>query len=35
MNIISPKYLMEIVQNINDKLYELYKSYEDVETYWQ
>lgn len=29
---------MEIVQNINDKLYELYKSYEDVETYvekWQ
>lgn len=38
MNIISPKYLMKIVQNINDKLYELYKSYEDVESYiekWQ
>lgn len=37
-NKISPKYQMEIIQNINDKLYELYKSYEDVENYiekWQ
>ena len=37
-NKISPKYQMGIIQDINDKLYELYKSYEDVENYiekWQ
>lgn len=37
-NKISPKYQMGIVQDINDRLYELYKSYEDVENYiekWQ
>lgn len=33
MDKISPKYQMRIVQNINDKLYELFKSYEDVEAY--
>lgn len=33
MKTISPKYQMEIVQNINDKLYELFKSYDDVESY--
>lgn len=29
---------MNIIQNINDKLYELFKSYDDVEAYvckWQ
>ena len=30
MNDISPRYLMSIVQNINDRLFELYKVYEDV-----
>ena len=30
-NQISPKYQMNIIQNINDKLYELFKSYDDVE----
>ena len=30
-NKISPKYQMSIIQNINDQLFELYKSYEDVE----
>ena len=37
-NQISPKYQMNIIQNINDKLYELFKSYDDVEAYvckWQ
>ena len=29
MDKISPKYQMKIVQNINDKLYELFKSYDD------
>ena len=33
MDKISPKYQMKVVQDINDKLYELFKSYEDVETY--
>ncbi|WP_289074539.1 abortive infection family protein [uncultured Bacteroides sp.] len=33
MDKISPKYQMEIVQNINDRLYELFKSYDDVEVY--
>lgn len=33
MDKISPKYQMEIVQNINDRLYELFKSYDDVEAY--
>lgn len=33
MKTISPKYQMGIVQNINDKLYELFKSYDDVESY--
>ena len=33
MDKISPKYQMKIVQNINDKLYELFKSYDDVEVY--
>lgn len=33
MDKISPKYQMRIVQSINDKLYELFKSYEDVEAY--
>lgn len=33
MDKISPKYQMEIVQNINDRLYELFKSYYDVEAY--
>lgn len=33
MDKISPKYQMKIVQNINDKLYELFKSYDDVEAY--
>lgn len=32
-NKISPKYQMGLIQNINDKLYELYKSYDDVENY--
>ena len=32
-NKISPKYQMSIIQNINDQLFELYKSYEDVENY--
>ena len=27
-NQISPKYQMNIIQNINDKLYELFKSYD-------
>lgn len=31
-NQISPKYQMNIIQNINDKLYELFKSYDDVES---
>ena len=37
-NKISPKYQMGIIQDINDRLYELYKSYDDVENYiakWQ
>lgn len=33
MDKISPKYQMRIVQSINDKLYELFKTYEDVEAY--
>ena len=33
MNKISPKYQMEIIQSINDRLYELYHSYNDVEFY--
>ena len=33
MDKISLKYQMEIVQNINDRLYELVKSYDDVEAY--
>lgn len=38
MDRISPKYQMKIVQDINDRLYELFKSYDDVEAYvekWQ
>ena len=30
---ISPKYQMNLIQNINDKLFELYKGYEDVSRY--
>ncbi|MBP3254536.1 MAG: abortive infection family protein [Bacteroidales bacterium] len=30
---ISPKYQMSIIQNINDRLFELYRSYDDVENY--
>ena len=30
-NQISPKYQMNIIQNINDKLYELFKSYTELE----
>lgn len=30
---ISPRYQMSIVKNINDRLFELYKSYEDVANY--
>lgn len=33
MDKISPKYQMKIVQAINDRLYELFKSYDDVEAY--
>ena len=33
MNGISPRYQMSIVQKINDRLFELYKSYEDVANY--
>lgn len=33
MNGISPRYQMSIVQNINDRLFEFYKSYEDVANY--
>ena len=33
MKDISPRYQMSIVQNINDRLFELYKSYEDVANY--
>lgn len=33
MDKISPKYQMRIVQSINDKLYELFKTYEDEEAY--
>lgn len=33
MNDISPRYLMSIVQNINDRLFELYKGYDDVTNY--
>lgn len=33
MDRISPKYQMKIVQDINDRLYELFKSYDDVEAY--
>ena len=33
MNEISPRYQMSIVQNINDRLFEFYKSYEDVANY--
>lgn len=33
MNGISPRYQMSIIQNINDRLFELYKSYEDVANY--
>ena len=33
MNGISPRYQMSIVQNINARLFELYKSYEDVANY--
>ena len=32
---VSPKYKMTLVQRINDRLYELYKTYEDVELYLQ
>ena len=32
-NKISPRYQMSIIQNINDRLFELYKSYDDVENY--
>lgn len=32
-NKISPRYQMGIIQNINDRLFELYKSYDDVENY--
>lgn len=38
MDRISPKYQMKIIQDINDRLYELFKSYDDVEAYvekWQ
>lgn len=30
---ISPKYQMNLIQTINDKLFELYKGYEDVSRY--
>lgn len=30
---VSPKYQMTLVQRINDRLYELYKGYDDVENY--
>ena len=33
MKEISPRYQMSIIQNINDRLFELYKSYEDVANY--
>lgn len=33
MNKISPKYQMRIVKDLNDRLYELFKSYDDVEAY--
>ena len=33
MKEISPRYQMSIVQNINDRLFEFYKSYEDVANY--
>ena len=33
MKEISPRFQMSIVQNINDRLFELYKSYEDVANY--
>ena len=33
MDKISPRYQMRIVQNIYDRLYELFKSYDDVEAY--
>lgn len=33
MKEISPRYQMSIVQNINDRLFELYRSYEDVANY--
>lgn len=32
-NKISPRYQMGIIQKINDRLFELYKSYDDVENY--
>ena len=38
MDSISPKYLMDITQKINDRLYEMYKSDGDVQyyvKYWQ
>lgn len=33
MNIISPKYQMDLVKKINDRLFELFISYEDVANY--
>lgn len=33
MDKISPRYQMRIVQDIYDRLYELFKSYDDVEAY--
>lgn len=33
MDKISPKYQMRIVKDLNDRLYELFKSYDDVEAY--
>lgn len=33
MDIISPKYQMDLVKKINDRLFELFISYEDVANY--
>lgn len=33
MDTVSPKYLMTLVQKINDRLFELFVSYEDVANY--
>ncbi len=35
MDKVSPKYQMKLIQSINDKLFELCRSYNDVEHYLQ